>query len=68
MDLAFIAMVINCASEIETKSEKIKMVVHAAKDILGIFDVEGDEIQGILEKGFGGNQKLGKWKSLTWGL
>ena len=28
--LAFIAMVINCASEIETKSEKIKMVVQAA--------------------------------------
>ena len=53
-------MVINCACEIETKSEKIKMVVHAAKEILGIFDVEGDEIQGILEKGFGGNQYLGK--------
>ena len=32
--LAFIAMVINCASEIETKSEKIKMVVHATKEIL----------------------------------
>ena len=29
--LAFIAMVLNCASEIETKSERIKMVVHAAK-------------------------------------
>ena len=58
--LAFIAMVINCASEIETKSEKIKMVAHAAKEILGIFNVEGDEIQGILEKGFGGNQNLGK--------
>ena len=58
--LAFIAMVINCASEIETKSEKIKIVVHTAKEILGIFDVEGDEMQGILEKGFGGNQNLGK--------
>ena len=39
--LAFIAMVLNCASEIETKSERIKMVVHAAKEILGIFDVTG---------------------------
>ena len=29
------------------------MVVHAAKEILGIF-----EIQGILEKGFGGNQNV----------
>ena len=38
----------------------IKMVVHAAKEILGIFDVEGDEMQGILEEGFGGNQKLEK--------
>ena len=36
------------------------MVVHTAKEILGIFDVEGDEIQEILEKGFGGNQKFGK--------
>ena len=34
------------------------MVVHAAKEILGIFDVK--EIQEILEKWFGGNQKLGK--------
>ena len=48
--LEFIVMVLNCASEIETKSERIKMVVHA--DILGIFDVKGDEIQGILEKRF----------------
>ena len=31
--LTFVAMVINCASEIETKSEKIKMVVNAAKEI-----------------------------------
>ena len=30
--------------------------------------MEGDEIQGILEKGFGGNQKLGKFKSISWGL
>ena len=29
--LAFIAMVINWSSEIKTKSERIKMVVHAAK-------------------------------------
>ena len=43
-------MVLNCTSEIETKSERIKMVVHA--DILGIFYVKGDEIQGILEKRF----------------
>ena len=54
------AIVLNCANEIETKSEIIKIVVHAAKESLGIFDVKGDEIQGILEKGFGGTQKLGK--------
>uniref|UniRef100_A0A0E9VS28 Uncharacterized protein n=2 Tax=Anguilla anguilla TaxID=7936 RepID=A0A0E9VS28_ANGAN len=29
--MAFIAMVINCASEIETKLERIRMVVVAAK-------------------------------------
>ena len=58
--LAFIAMVLNCASEIQTKSERIKMVVHAAKEIWGIFDVKGDEIQENLEKGFGGNPKMGK--------
>ena len=48
--LPFISMVLNCASEIETKSERIKMVVHAAKEILGIFDVKGDEIHKIFEK------------------
>ena len=42
--LGFIAMVVNCACKIETKSEIIKMVVHAAKKILGIFDVKGDKI------------------------
>ena len=36
------------------------MVVHTAKEILGIFDVKGDETQEILEKGFGGNPKMGK--------
>ena len=66
--LAFIAMVLNCASEIETKSEKIKMVVDAARGILGIFDVKGDEIQEILEEGFGGNLKIGKWSWSSWGL
>ena len=58
--LAFIAMVLNCVSEIETKSERIKMVVQQAKDILGIFDMKGDQIQEILEKGFGGNPTMGK--------
>ena len=36
------------------------MAVHAAKEILGISDVKGDEIQEILEKGFGGNPNMGK--------
>ena len=40
--------------------KSLKMVVHAAFGLLGIFYVKEDEIQGILEKGFGGNQKL--WK------
>ena len=35
--LVFIAMVLNCASEIETKTERIKMVVHAAKEIFWPF-------------------------------
>ena len=54
-------MVIKCASEIETKSEINNMVVHAAKEILSISDVNGGEIQGILEKGFGGSQTGGKY-------
>ena len=60
--LAFIAMVLNCVSEIDTKSERIKMVVHAfdLDMILGIFDVKGDEMQEILEKGFDGNPKMGQ--------
>ena len=35
-------------------------MVHAAKEILGIIDVKGDEIQEILEKGFGGNPKINR--------
>ena len=57
--LAFIAMVINCASEIETKSRLMIKIVDAAKAILGITDVKGDDMQGILEKGFGGSRTPG---------
>ena len=57
--LAFIAMLINSASEIETKSERIRLVVDAAKEILVITDVKGVDIQGILAKGFGGSQTPG---------
>ena len=34
-------------------------MVDAAKAILGIADVKGDDIQGILAKGFGGSQMPG---------
>ena len=53
-------MVINCASEIIAKSEKIKYIWHAAKGILGITDVKGVRFSGFLEKGFGGSQITGK--------
>ena len=54
--LRFIAMVINCASEIEKKMVRIRMVVDAAREILGITNVEGDETNRILEKGFEGSR------------
>ncbi|KAJ8278361.1 hypothetical protein GJAV_G00086790, partial [Gymnothorax javanicus] len=54
--LAFVAMVINCAKEIESKTDRIRMVVHAAKEVLGITDVKGEEIQEILGRGFGESQ------------
>lgn len=60
--LAFIAMVINCASEIwggGRDSERIRMAVDAAKEISGRTDLKGDEIWAILAKRFEGSQTPG---------
>ncbi|KAJ8269851.1 hypothetical protein GJAV_G00107540 [Gymnothorax javanicus] len=58
--LAFIAMVVICSRDLESKMERIKMVVDAAREFFGIMDVRGDEIQRILERGFGGGQMTEK--------
>ena len=50
--LAFIAMVINCAVEIPQKSERIKMVLEAARRFLGVEDITGEDLDDTLRDGF----------------
>ena len=50
--LAFIAMVINCAVEMQGKSERIKMVLDAARRFLGIEDITGEDLDTTLREGF----------------
>ena len=49
--LAFISMVINCALEIPKKSERIKMVLDAAKKFLDVEDITGKEVDDMLREG-----------------
>ena len=49
--LAFIAMVINCAIEIKGKSERIKMVLEAARRFLNIEDITGEDLDVTLREG-----------------
>ena len=57
--LAFIAMVINCAADIKTKSERIKMVLVAAKTFLNVVDVSGEELDNTLREGVLSSQASG---------
>ena len=57
--LAFIAMVINCAADIKTKSERIKMVLHAARVFLKVEDVTGEELDNTLREGLSATQSSG---------
>ncbi|CAM4675085.1 unnamed protein product [Leuciscus chuanchicus] len=50
--LGFIAMVVNCAVEIKGKSERIKMVLDAARRFLDIVDISGEELDDTLRKEF----------------
>ena len=50
--LAFIAMVINCAVEIKGKSERIKMILDAARRFLDVEDVSGEDLDNVLREGF----------------
>lgn len=50
--LAFIAMVVNCAVEVEGKSERIKMVLDAAKRFLKIDNITGEDLDSTLREGF----------------
>ena len=49
--MAFIAMVINCAGDIQTKSERIKMVLEAARRFLDVLDVTGEDLDKTLREG-----------------
>ena len=56
--LAFIAMVINCAIEMQGKSERIKMVLEAARRFLNIEDITGEDLDNTL-RGVSTNQTNG---------
>merc|ERR1712105_79234 len=43
-------MVINCAAEIKGKSERIKMVLEAGRRFLGVMDVSGEDVDGVLRE------------------
>ena len=45
-------MVVNCAVEIKGKSERIKMVLDAARRFLDIVDISGEELDNTLRKEF----------------
>ena len=49
--LAFIAMVLNCALEIPRKSERIKMVLDAARRFLNVGEISGEELDDMLREG-----------------
>ena len=57
--LAFIAMVINCAVDIQTKSERIKMVLEAARRFLDVIDVTGEDLDITLREEFTPSQASG---------
>jgi hypothetical protein len=44
-------MVINCIAEMECESQKINVMVAAAKMYLGIQDLTSEELQGVLRGG-----------------
>lgn len=52
--LGFVAMVINCASLINSKMERIRIAVRADREFLRVTDVKREDIQKILGKGFAG--------------
>ena len=60
--LAFIAMVINCAVELKGKSERIKMVLEAARRFLNIVDITGEDLDITLREGFTPSQANGPEK------
>ena len=52
-------MVINCAVDIQSKSERIKMVLEAARRYLDVLDVTGEDLDNILREGVVSSQALG---------
>lgn len=46
--LAFIAMVIDCSAGLDKNSRKIDIIISAAKRFLGLKDVTGEGLHGIL--------------------
>lgn len=56
--LGFIAMVINCAAEIQGKSESIKMMLYTTRRYLNVVDISGKYLD-TLRGGFVPTQATG---------
>ena len=50
--LAFLAMVINCTADAERKSEKIDIIIDAARRFLDVDGVSGEIVQQHLREAF----------------
>lgn len=50
--LAFIAMVINCASGLHGKSDQIHMILVAEKRFLNVDNITGEDLDLMLREGF----------------
>ena len=46
---------INCAVELKGKSERIKMILEAARRFLRVDDVSGEDLDNVLREGLPGS-------------
>lgn len=47
--LAFMAMVVNCSAEVSKKSERIDMILEAARRFLSVDDISGEDLYQTLQ-------------------
>ena len=57
--LAFMAMVVNCTAGMESKSQRIDVVVAAADKYLGVLNFPAEELQDVLNDSVPSSQAAG---------